>query len=179
MDYKLKYNEEIITLAVEAVGDGLLSATMGYKKMEVAFERISENLLSLRVDGRKHLAYVAELPDGKAVMVDGRTFLLADDRATGTRPRSGGANGPKAVTAPMPAVVTQILVAQGQPVEKGQGLVVVSAMKMDTVLAAPYAGRVTRINVAEGQKVSPRQVLVDIEPAVVDAAEGRKEAIHG
>jgi biotin carboxyl carrier protein len=116
---------------------------------------------------------MAEHPDGKSVMVDGRTFLLADERTTGTRPRSGGANGPKAVTPPMPAVVTQILVAQGQPVEKGQGLIVVSAMKMDTVLSAPYAGRVTRINVAEGQKVAPRQVLVDIEPTAV------KEAIHG
>ena len=73
----------------------------------------------------------------------------------------------------MPAVVTQILVAQGQTVEKGQGLLVVSAMKMDTILTAPFAGVVTRINVTEGEKVAPKQVLVDIEPAAV------KEEIHG
>ncbi len=173
MDYKLKYNEEIIALAVETAGDGRLSATMGDKKMDVAFERISENRMRLVVDGRQTLAFVAETSDGKVVMVDGRTFLLADERATGTRPRSGAASGPKLVTPPMPAVVTQILVAQGQTVEKGQGLLVVSAMKMDTILTAPFAGVIARINVAEGQKVAPKQVLVDIEPAAV------KEEVHG
>jgi biotin carboxyl carrier protein len=167
MDYKLRYNEETIALAVEAAGDGLLSAAMGEKQMEVAFERISEHLLRLVVNCRQSLAFVTETNEGKAVMVAGRTFLLADERATGTRPRSGAASGPKLVTPPMPAVVTQILVAQGQAVEKGQGLLVVSAMKMDTILTAPFAGVVARINVAEGQKVAPKQVLVDIEPATV------------
>lgn len=172
MDYKLKYNEEVIALAVEATGDGLLSAAMGDKKMEAAFERISEHQLRLVVDGRQTLSFVAETAEGKAVMVAGRTFLLADERATGTRPRSGAASGPKLVTPPMPAVVTQILVAQGQTVEKGQGLLVLSAMKMDTILTAPFAGVIARINVAEGQKVAPKQVLVDIEPAAV------KEEVH-
>ena len=64
----------------------------------------------------------------------------------------------------MPAVVTKILIARGDSVEKGQGVVVVSAMKMDTTLTAPFDGVVTRINVAEGDKVTPKQVLVDITP---------------
>jgi acetyl/propionyl-CoA carboxylase alpha subunit len=173
MEYKLKYNEEVIALAVETAGDGRLSAAMGDKKMEVAFARISENQMRLIVDGRQTMAYLAELPEGKAVMVEGRAFMLADARATGTRPRSGAANAPKLVTPPMPAVVTQILVSPGQAVEKGQGVIVVSAMKMDTILSAPYAGVVARINVAEGEKVAPKQVLVDIEPAAV------KEEAHG
>jgi biotin carboxyl carrier protein len=67
----------------------------------------------------------------------------------------------------MPAVVTKILVAEGETVEKGQGVVVVSAMKMDTTLAAPIDGVVARINVAEGDKVTPKQVLVDITPVPV------------
>jgi 3-methylcrotonyl-CoA carboxylase alpha subunit len=69
----------------------------------------------------------------------------------------------------MPAVVTKLLVAEGDPVEKGQGVVVVSAMKMDTTLVAPFDGVVTRINVAEGDKVTPQQVLVDIAPAENEA----------
>jgi 3-methylcrotonyl-CoA carboxylase alpha subunit len=50
-------------------------------------------------------------------------------------------------------------------VEQGQGLLVVSAMKMDTTLTAPFDGVVTQINCAEGDKVTPKQVLVDIEAA--------------
>lgn len=172
MDLKLKYGEDTIALAVETAGDGGFAATIGDKKVEVAFERISEHLMRLTVDGRQTLAFVAEAAEGKAVMVEGRAFVLADDRATAARPRAGLKNGPKAVTPPMPAVVSQILVAQGQTVERGQGLLVVSAMKMDTILTAPFAGVVTRINVAEGQKVAPKQVLVDIEPTADEAADG-------
>jgi biotin carboxyl carrier protein len=168
MDVRLRYNENIIAFSVEPAGDGRFSATFGDRRVDVAFERISEHQIRLSVDGCQTMAFVAETPEGKAVMVDGRTFLLADERAAGTRPRAGAANGPKEVTPPMPAVVTQILVATGQVVEKGQGLLVVSAMKMDTILTAPFAGVVTRINVAEGQKVAPRQVLVDLDPPAAD-----------
>jgi len=62
----------------------------------------------------------------------------------------------------MPAVVTRIMVAVGDAVAKGQGVVVVSAMKMDMILSAPFEGVVERINAAEGDKVTPLQVLVDI-----------------
>ena len=63
----------------------------------------------------------------------------------------------------MPSVVVRIMVAEGNEVEKGQGVVVVSAMKMETTLQAPFKGRVLKINVAEGEKVMPGQILVDIE----------------
>lgn len=171
MDLRLKYNEETITLTVETAGDDSFSVAIGDKTMNVAFERISEHMLRLIVDGRQTMAFVAETPEGKAVMVDGRTFVLADDQAPATRTRAGAKTGPKAVTPPMPAVVTKILVSQGESVEKGQGLLVVSAMKMDTILTAPYDGIVTKINVAEGEKVVPKQVLVDIEAAAAEAKE--------
>jgi biotin carboxyl carrier protein len=63
----------------------------------------------------------------------------------------------------MPSVVVKILVQDGQRVEKGQGVVVVSAMKMETTLTAPHGGIVRKVNVAVGDKASPGQVLVEIE----------------
>ncbi len=169
MDWKLRYKEETIVLAVEPAGDSGFIANFGDRDAHVVFERLSEHRLHLIVEGRQAAVFVAETAEGKAVMVEGRTFFLADDRAPQMRSRSGTKAGPKTVTPPMPSVVTQILVAIGQTVEQGQGLVVVSAMKMDTTLTAPYAGVVTRINVAEGEKVAPKQVLVDIEPEAADA----------
>ncbi|MBI9087124.1 MAG: acetyl-CoA carboxylase biotin carboxyl carrier protein subunit [Desulfobacterales bacterium] len=104
-------------------------------------------------------------------MINGRTWLVqdADAQPQQGRRRGGLKNGPTTVTPPMPAVVTRILVNEGDAVTKGQGVIVVSAMKMETTLNAPYDGRVTRINVAEGDKVAPKQILVDIEAA--EAAE--------
>lgn len=63
-----------------------------------------------------------------------------------------------------PSVVVKVLVEVGDVVLKGQPLVVVSAMKMETTLKAPYKGRVKKVNIEAGAKVNPGDVLVDIEP---------------
>jgi biotin carboxyl carrier protein len=68
------------------------------------------------------------------------------------------------VTPPMPAVVVRIFSEPGQHVERGDALVVVAAMKMETTLVAPRDGVVSCVNVAEGDKVSPGQVLVEVVP---------------
>ena len=167
MEYKLKHNEDVITLDVETDGDGRFRVAVGERRYEVCYRRISEHQLHLTVDGRQRMAFVADTPEGKTVMVDGRTWLL-EDATRQTRRRSVRQDGPKQVSPPMPAVVTKLLVARGDRVEKGQGVVVVSAMKMDTTLTAPFDGTVTRINVAEGDKVTPKQVLVDIEPSAAE-----------
>ena len=165
MEYKLKSNEDVISLEVEADGDERFTVSIGEKRHDVIYRRISAHQVHLTVDGRQVMAFVADAPEGKTVMIGGRAWLLEDAAAQQTRRKGGRKNGPSQVSPPMPAVVTKILVAQGDRVEKGQGVVVVSAMKMDTTLTAPFDGVVTRINVAEGDKVTPKQVLVDIAPA--------------
>jgi biotin carboxyl carrier protein len=63
----------------------------------------------------------------------------------------------------MPAVVIAVCVNEGDRVEKGQKVVVVSAMKMETTLVAPYTGIITRINVQANDKVMPGDILVNID----------------
>jgi len=63
----------------------------------------------------------------------------------------------------MPAVVISIPVSEGDVVEKGQAVVIVSAMKMETTLTAPFNGTVKKINTTEGDKVMPGDILVDID----------------
>lgn len=165
MEYKLRYNEEKVALAIESDGEGQFKATIGDNQFEVTYQRISNSRPNLVVNGRQATAFVADTFGGKAVTVNGRTWFLEDESARSPRPRSGPQSGPKAVTPPMPAVVTKILVSTGETVEKGQALLVVSAMKMDTTLSAPFDGVVTQISCSEGDKVTPKQVLVDIEAA--------------
>jgi len=157
--------DRTIDLNVEPDGDERFTVVIDENRHRVACRRLSNHEIHLSVDGRQVTAFVADTPDGKVVMVDGRTWLLEDAAAMKSRRRGGRQEGPREVTPPMPAVVTKILVAEGDTVEKGQGVVVVSAMKMDTTLRAPFDGEVTRINVAEGDKVNPKQVLVDIAAA--------------
>ena len=86
------------------------------------------------------------------------------DKLPSHRKTPGGlAETSKDVTPPMPSVVVRILVKQGDRVKRGQGLIVVSAMKMETTLEAPLNGRVIKINTSVNDKVAPGDILVEIE----------------
>ena len=71
-----------------------------------------------------------------------------------------GASG--TVRAPMPGRVVKVLVEQGGAVEKGAGVVVVEAMKMENELFAPLSGCVERVFVSAGDAVERGAPLVEI-----------------
>jgi len=66
------------------------------------------------------------------------------------------------VGAPMPGVVVETKVEVGDTVEEGQPLVVLSAMKMETVIPAPMSGKVERMTIVAGDKVDGDDLLVAI-----------------
>jgi biotin carboxyl carrier protein len=63
----------------------------------------------------------------------------------------------------MPGKVIRLLVAAGDLVETGQGLVVVEAMKMQNELKASRPGRVIEMRAREGETVGPGETLVVLE----------------
>src|SRR5262245_46099101 len=72
------------------------------------------------------------------------------------------ASGDGRVKAPIPGTIARVLVRPGQPVETGQPLLVLEAMKMENQIRAPRAGIVGQLNVAAGQSVALNGVLVEI-----------------
>ena len=67
--------------------------------------------------------------------------------------------------APLPGAVTKVLVAEGDAVAEGDGLVVLEAMKMEHTLRANGAGTVAQVHCAPGQQVDVHDLLVTVEPA--------------
>jgi biotin carboxyl carrier protein len=65
--------------------------------------------------------------------------------------------------APLPGVITDILVEVGQEVEAGQNVIVLEAMKMANNLQTERAGKVTAICVKVGESVMEDDALVVIE----------------
>ncbi|HUU34772.1 MAG TPA: biotin/lipoyl-containing protein [Vicinamibacterales bacterium] len=100
------------------------------------------------------------------VHVNGRQITVAITESGRARVRGGRTahgQGPQRLTAPMPGKIVKLLVAPGDTVEAGQGLVVVEAMKMENELRAAKAGRVTSVSVTEGQSVDAGAVLAVVE----------------
>jgi biotin carboxyl carrier protein len=64
------------------------------------------------------------------------------------------------VAAPMPGVVIQIAVSEGESVQEDDTLIVLEAMKMEVPIVAPAAGTVKEIRIKEQDKVGTNQVLL-------------------
>jgi biotin carboxyl carrier protein len=64
------------------------------------------------------------------------------------------------IKAPMPGMVLNILVAEGQEVKKGDGLIVLEAMKMENILKSPTDGVIRKIAINKGVAVEKNQLLI-------------------
>lgn len=93
--------------------------------------------------------YAAEVRDPRSLR--GRKGAGSDDA------------GPRKLIAPMPGKVVRVLVAQGEAVEAGQGILVMEAMKMQNEIKSPKKGVVQKIVASEGASVNPGDVLAIVE----------------
>jgi biotin carboxyl carrier protein len=85
------------------------------------------------------------------------------ERSTRAARRGAAADG--GLEAPMPGVVSRVMVAAGEAVTKGQPLVAVEAMKMEHLVRAPRDGKVKNVRVKAGEMVSGGVALVEMEHA--------------
>jgi biotin carboxyl carrier protein len=124
---------------------------------------VEKGVYSILVDGASHEVRVV----AGQVTVGNRRFdyEIDDPRQWKRSDDAAGGHGRAAILAPMPGKVVRILVAVGDEVEAGQGIVVVEAMKMQNEMKAPRAGRVAAIQVKENDSVVAGAVLAVIDPA--------------
>lgn len=83
---------------------------------------------------------------------------VRDLEATLGRPVSGDGR----VKAPIPGLITRVLVEAGQRVEAGQPILVLEAMKMENEIAAPRPGVVAELRANQGQSVGLHELLAEI-----------------
>lgn len=126
---------------------------------------------------------IGRLDDGCfSVLVNGRSYRVSrtlageldcnglryaaeafDPRSLRSRKKGADARGRQNVAASMPGKVIRVLVAVGDIVELGQGLVVVEAMKMQNEMKSPKAGRIAEVKTKADAAVAAGDVLVVVE----------------
>jgi biotin carboxyl carrier protein len=165
MQYRFKTGEETLTYGVDPVKENHLKVSTGEKTLDVSFTVISDHHIHCVVDGVGANVFVTGEKGEKTILIRGVPYVVCDaDRTARIRKGTQGLTRlPQVITPPMPSVVIRIMVAEGDNVQKGDSVIVLTAMKMETTLTAPFPGRVTGINVSVGEKVMPGKILVDIE----------------
>ena len=122
--------------------------------------------LSLLIDQRSVACEVRSEGDRHRVDVDGRTIevtLIDTLRHGGVQVSEDAADGPQDIRAMMPGKIVTVLVGVGDTVEKGQGVLVVEAMKMENEVKAASPGVVKELLVQPGQAVEAGEILARIE----------------
>src|SRR5262249_51720501 len=64
------------------------------------------------------------------------------------------------IKAPMPGMVLNILVKEGDSVKKGDALLILEAMKMENILKSPSDGTIKKIAAVKGTAVEKNQLLI-------------------
>ena len=120
---------------------------------------------SVLMGGRSYDARVEEHPNRLVIALQGYRFEVAvrDPRRLSHGDARRGRQAIESIASPMPGKVVRVLVAPGDAVETGQGLVVVEAMKMQNEMKAAHAGRVATVPAREGATVAAGEVLATIE----------------
>jgi biotin carboxyl carrier protein len=153
---------EELTLKREiALADALHSVTLvrradsatlalGGREHACTLEDLGAGEYRLAVDGKTHRVWVAVHRGYAYVHAFGRSWELEVIDPAARAQRTAGGNDAIAV-APMPGTVVKLMVVAGDNVRKGQPLVVIESMKMQTEIAAQRDGIVEQVFVTENQ----------------------------
>ncbi len=118
-----------------------------------------------------HVVRLGARGAGVHAQVGGHDQILEvlDERQRKRHQAAGaGEAGQKVIRSPMPGKIVKVLVAEGETVAAGQGVIIVEAMKMENELRAPGPGIVKSIRVKAGETVEGNAELVVIDPPVAD-----------
>lgn len=170
---KIDDKEHVIVIEDDEENPHLFNICMDGKIYHIDAHTMPSEIVSVLIDNRSYdLDLDKSNPhdslDGNVnVRVRGRVVFLEmlDERrkkmkdAQMTRFSEGGI---VRIVSPMPGKVLRVLVADGQEVKEGDGLIVIEAMKMENELRAPRDGVVKEVLSKAGESVDGSALLMTI-----------------
>ncbi|HEX3880406.1 MAG TPA: pyruvate carboxylase [Bryobacteraceae bacterium] len=122
------------------------------KSLVIKFQAVGEP----HADGTRTVFFELNGQPREAVVRDRRLDVKQPTREKADPARPGE------IGAPMPGVISSVAVEANQRVNKGDPLVILEAMKMQSTVYAPLAGLVKRLAVEPGQHVETKDLLLEI-----------------
>lgn len=168
MSVEIKLNNRYATVELLEQQDNLLKIKVDDIIYNIDLMHTNDGTFSILENNRSHDIELVPLDHPKKYLgytlyktfdvevIDAETRYLLD--------RVGGhlESSEKNISAPMPGKVVKVLVSEGEQVTKGQTVIILSAMKMESEYKAPTDGTVGKVHVTEGNTVEGNQVLIEI-----------------
>jgi biotin carboxyl carrier protein len=129
---------------------GIYSFSVNQKLAQVEFDLNEEGNIIVSYEG---LTYDV------GVTNETKKLLQQYIKQSGSTAASSAGN----IKSPMPGMVVKILVKEGLPVNKGEKLIIIEAMKMENALTSPLTGTVKSIKVKEGEAVEKDALLIELD----------------
>ncbi|MCD4847642.1 MAG: biotin/lipoyl-binding protein [Candidatus Aegiribacteria sp.] len=144
--------------------DELFQMEIDGKKKIISISRISPAHLSILIDGKSFNVEVEHFEKDYQVSTRGEVYNLSviDEREVTTSSEQSD-SGEKVIKAPMPGLVVEINVNEGDQVKAGDTLLVLEAMKMQNEIAAPASGIILNISVKSGATVNSGDDLLVLD----------------
>ena len=128
---------------------------------------MEENIVHVEVNGTHYTVEtekkVKAAPAPKPVVRPAARPAAAPVAAPAAAPKPAAGGAKSGVKSPLPGVILDIKVKEGDEVKKGQTIIILEAMKMENSINADKDGKVTAINVSKGESVLEGTDLVIIE----------------
>jgi biotin carboxyl carrier protein len=154
-------------LDVRIDNDNVL-ATVDDREYALDATEVEPGVFLFKHAGRIYEVIIADSQNGQPaeILVRGRRFdvsIVDPKRLRGSRSDHGHSQGQAEIKTAMPGKVVRIVATVGEPVQIGESVIVVEAMKMQNEMKSPIDGVVKEIRVSEGSTVNAGEVLVVIE----------------
>ena len=132
------------------------------KEYEVAINNVEGKNASVTVNGAEYQVELENAPAAAPVAAPVAAAPAAAAPAPVAAPAAKPAGAGKVVASPLPGVIIEVSVKEGQTVKAGQKVAVIEAMKMENEIAAECDGTITAIHVAKGDSVLEGADIVTI-----------------
>jgi biotin carboxyl carrier protein len=166
MKYQVTIGKRKFRIGIDSEGT---RATVNGRRLNVDLKSLKGKKLHSMLADNENFEFELERSNGGFYLWHGRgqTFVeVADEKTERLRKLMGAAGAGKkqaVLKAAMPGLVVKVEIVSGQRVNKGDGLLIVEAMKMENEIKAHSPGVVKEIKVKPGQPVEKNQVLIVFE----------------
>lgn len=161
-------NDEKHEIALKKTGENLIAEIDG-RVYELEAGEVEPNVFLLKHENKIYQIFVSPSQNSQepfSVVAETHNFeikIFDPKRLRSAAGTAGGADGTAEIKTAMPGKVVRVLVEAGAEIKKGEGVVIVEAMKMQNEMKSPKDGVVKEIRFTEGNTVNAGDVLAIIE----------------